>query len=260
MRNRRERQGIQSVELGLRLVRVLAEAAAALTLKDLAAAASMPASKAHRYLVSLGRSELVAQDPLTGRYDLGPLALRAGLAALGRIDAAKVGAWAAAALRERSDETVLIAIWTERGPIVIRWEESSRPVTVNVRVGSVMPLLTSATGRVFLTHMPAERTRGMVASERAALTARAGAVSASRLIDEVRRQGLGRVQGDLLPGVSALAAPVFGHDGRLAFVLTALGPQGSFDARWSGRVAPLVKAVAAEASGRLGHHPNDAAG
>jgi DNA-binding IclR family transcriptional regulator len=37
-----------------------------------------------------------------------------------------------------------------KGPTIVRIEEPGLPVTVNARVGSVMPLLWSATGRVFL--------------------------------------------------------------------------------------------------------------
>jgi DNA-binding IclR family transcriptional regulator len=248
-----ERQGIQSVEIGVRLLRALGDADGAMTLKDLAARAGMPASKAHRYLVSFGRSGLVAQDPVTGRYDLGALALTLGLAALGRVSAAKVGAWAAATLRDRVGETVLIAVWGDRGPTIIGWEESSKPVTVNVRVGSVMPLLTSATGRAFLAHIPEARTRGFVDAElRNAKAQRRASVDLDRVIDDVCRHGLGRVDGDMLPGVSALAAPVFDHTGKIAFALTALGPQGVFDSSWNGPIAAAIKNVAAEAGARLG--------
>jgi DNA-binding IclR family transcriptional regulator len=246
------RQGIQSVEVGVALLRALADGAKASSLKDLAAAAGMPASKAHRYLVSFGRAGLVAQDPVTGRYDLGPMALRLGLAALGRIDAVKIGTWAAAELRARIDETALIAVWGNRGPTVIAWEESSKPVTVNVRVGSVMPLLTSATGRAFLAYLPAARTADLVAAERALLRAAGRDIDPQALAAEVRRHGLGRVDGDLLPGVAALAAPVFDHTGKVALVLTALGPHGVFDGRVDGIVATALRAVASAASARLG--------
>ena len=69
----KSQQGVQSVEVGLRLFKVLAAASAPLMLKDLAAAARMPPAKAHRYLVSLSRAGLVEQNSATGLYDLGPL-------------------------------------------------------------------------------------------------------------------------------------------------------------------------------------------
>jgi hypothetical protein len=81
------RAGIQSVEVGFELLNALSQAPGALMLRDLAAAAGMSAAKAHRYLVSFQRMGLVAQDPLSTRYDLGPAALRLGLASLSRLDA-----------------------------------------------------------------------------------------------------------------------------------------------------------------------------
>ena len=47
-----------------------------MTLKQLAVQAKMTPAKAHPYLVSFGKIGLVAQDPVSGRYGLGALALR----------------------------------------------------------------------------------------------------------------------------------------------------------------------------------------
>ena len=75
----KERAGIQSVEVGFALLDVLGQSAGPLMLRDLAAAAGMSAAKAHRYLVSFQRLQLVVQDAGTTRYDLGPAALKLGL-------------------------------------------------------------------------------------------------------------------------------------------------------------------------------------
>ena len=80
-----QRAGIQSVEVGFSLLDVLANSGDALMLRDLAAKAGMSAAKAHRYLVSFQRLELVTQDAGSTRYDLGPAALKLGLASLSRL-------------------------------------------------------------------------------------------------------------------------------------------------------------------------------
>ena len=132
----RPRLGINSLEVGLRLARVLGEHRSPLALKDLAGGAGMPPAKAHRYLVSLIRAGLAEQDRESGRYRLGPLALELGLAALGAMDVLRFGAEVIADLRAEIDETVLLAIWGNMGPVVARWEESTRPVASNVRAAS----------------------------------------------------------------------------------------------------------------------------
>lgn len=251
--------GIQSLETGVRLLQALAAANGAMSLKDLAAAARMPASKAHRYLVSFIRTDMVEQDPASGRYGLGAAALNLGLAALGQIDVVRLASAALADLSAAIDESALLAVWGNRGPTIIRWEEGSRPVTVSVRVGSVMPLLTSATGRVFAAYLPAAATRALIAAERRQAPLRSGvratlsSAEIDRLLAEVRRRGLSRVRGDLQPGVAAFGAPVFDHQGRLAAAIAVLGQEGLFDTGWNGAVAKALHATAARLSKRIGH-------
>jgi DNA-binding IclR family transcriptional regulator len=54
----RQQQAIQSVEIGMEVLAVIESKRGPTTLSELAATAGMPASKTHRYLVSLMRVEL----------------------------------------------------------------------------------------------------------------------------------------------------------------------------------------------------------
>jgi DNA-binding IclR family transcriptional regulator len=245
-------QGVRSVETGMALLGALAaRARIPVSLSDLAAAAGMAPAKAHRYLVSLIRAGMVEQDRVSGRYRLGWAALNVGLAALGALDVMRLAGETLERLCEAIDETVLLAVWGNKGPVVVRWEEASRPVTTNVRAGSVMPILNSATGRVFAAFLPDAQTKRLIAEEAAQAPALADGFDA--ILDETLARGLGRVQGDLLPGVSGLAAPVFDHQGDVVAVIAALGPQGQFDAAWEGAVARALKDAADGLSRRLGY-------
>ena len=62
-------------------------------------------------------------------------------------------------------EAVFLSVWGEHGPTIVRWEEISRAIAVNVRVGSTMPLLRSATGQVFGAFLPDEVTAPFVRPE-----------------------------------------------------------------------------------------------
>jgi DNA-binding IclR family transcriptional regulator len=135
------RQGIQSIEVGVPLLQALVDHGAPMMLRDLARHTGMPAAKAHRYLVSLVRTGLVSQEAHSGRYDLGHFALELGLASLARMDAVRAATPVLDALADEIGETVALAIWGNMGPTIVRWVESPRPVNVNLRTGSVMPLL-----------------------------------------------------------------------------------------------------------------------
>jgi len=250
------RAGVQSIEVGMHVLVTLADLGGEMALGELAAACGAAPAKVHRYLVSLIRSGFVEQDPRSGRYALSSQALRVGLVALGRLDVMEVATNALFGLRDRIDQTVLMAVWGSHGPTILRWLEASHPVTVNVRAGSVMPLLASATGQVFAAFGSPSLVNPVLERELKNEARRGGAVSrgdAGRLIDEVRRRGLGRVTGQMLAGVHALSAPAFDHHGQLAVALTALGPAGGFDDREDGALAKAVLEAARMLSARLGY-------
>ena len=252
------RAGIQSVEVGFALLDVLARAAGPLMLRDLAANAGMSAAKAHRYLVSFQRLGLVVQDASTTYYDLGPAALKLGLASLSRIDAVKLARERVGPLMLQIGHTLALAVWGNRGPTIVHWEESPQAVTVNLRLGDVMPLLSSATGRCFAAHVSREAIAPLLADEmaRARQQGRADlprtAPELEKILKDVRKQGLARVVDTLLPGVCGLCAPVFDFDGHMVLGLLAMGSAPAFDVAWEGEVATRLRAAAAALSDDLG--------
>jgi DNA-binding IclR family transcriptional regulator len=255
----KERAGIQSVEVGFGLLQALGEARGPLMLRDLARAADMSAAKAHRYLVSFQRLQLVVQDAASTRYDLGPAALKLGLASLSRLDAVKLARERVTPLMEQIGHTLALAVWGNHGPTIIHWEESPSAVTVNLRLGDVMPLLTSATGQCFAAYAPKEAIAPMLKEEmgRAQKQGRGdvpGTLTEVRaLLDAVRQRGAARVVDTLLPGIVGFCVPVFDSDGHMALGMVALGPAGSFDAEWGGAVEKPLRAAAAQLSSDLGH-------
>jgi len=267
--NEHLRAGIQSVEVGFELLNALSNAPGALMLRDLAAAAGMSAAKAHRYLVSFQRMGLVMQDPVSTRYDLGPAALRLGLASLSRMDGVKLARDRIPALLAVTGHTLAIAVWGNQGPTMVHWAEAPQTVPVTLRLGDVMPLLTSATGRCFAAFMgsqgrDAERVAPMIREELARLKKlpqnglplidvpqTLPAVQA--LMEETRQHGLSRVIHSMLPGVGGFCAPVFDAQGHLAMGLVVLGSVATLDTDWNSVAATAVLRCAQQLSADLGY-------
>jgi DNA-binding IclR family transcriptional regulator len=251
---RPKQQGIQSIEIGNRLLVALTAASHPIMLRDLAAAARMPASKAHRYLVSLARAGLVEQDSDSGRYDLGPFALELGLAALGRLDAVTVASQALRGLADDIEQTVALAVWANQGATIVRWIGVDSPVSATLRVGSVLPLSRSVTGRVFVAFQPEARWGALLKRELAG-NARHGESPTSwgELEPElatIRRQGFAHTS-KFIAGISGMAAPVIGADGAMALALVTLGYSASFEPDRE-RISEALLTCAGRLSVRLG--------
>lgn len=250
----KQRPGIQSVEIASRILSAMRDALQPLPLKDVARRSGMPAAKVHRYLVSLTRTKLVAQDSVDGRYSIGPAAIALGLAGLHALDPVRIASEVLGGLRDASGETAVLAIWSSGGPVIVRIEESSRPVFMNVRVGSTVPLLRTAVGRVFAAYHAGEEVRRVIARERRRLgRGRGGAAAVERMRAETRRAGVGIVDGDLVPGVTALAAPIFDHRARIVAAVALLGGAGHLSPRVDTGAARLLRHAAATISERLGY-------
>ncbi|WP_090863601.1 IclR family transcriptional regulator [Paraburkholderia diazotrophica] len=255
------RSGIQSIEVGFRLLEVLTHEPRAMMLRDLAQRAGMSPAKAHRYLVSFQRLGVVAQDPLTGRYELGGFALQLGLARLARVDGVKLARVALAELRDRLDMTVGIAVWGNQGPTVVHWMESSYPAKASLKLGDVMPMLSSATGLLFAAYLPRGKTAAMIERELAQTQRWATANTPTtpedveRVLEDVRAHGAARVEGMLLPTIHAFCTPVFDSNGDLALGLIALGHEGAFDIAWGGAVDTALRECAQKLSYELGYSP-----
>jgi DNA-binding IclR family transcriptional regulator len=250
------RQGIQSIEVGARLLEALASAPRSLMLRDLAGAANMVPAKAYRYLVSFVRMGLVQQERETGRYDLGPFALQLGLSALGRIEPVTLATPILRDLGEAIGQTVAIAVWGNQGPTIVRWFGSDTPVSASLRLGSVLPLTRSATGCAFLAFLPEETTARLLDKELAD-NRRLGLspVAVEEIepwIRRTRRAGLARTS-DFIPGISGMVAPVYDCNDSMALALIALGYAGAFDSTLDGPVATRLLEVSRQLSRRLGH-------
>lgn len=250
--------GVQAIETGLAVLDVLASAKRPMMLKDIAAAAKMHPAKVHRYLVSFQAMNYAEQDA-SGLYRLGISALKLGLACMEQIDALRLATQVLDELSAITGETVFAAIWGSQGPTIVQWRDSSHPVTVNVRPGSVLPLLLSATGRVFLAFSDKEMLEPFLKRELARRKAMptdsfpCTVMHVQELIKTIQGEGVGRVFGDLLAGVTSVSAPVFDYSGKLVLAITTLGADQIFNADLDGEIVRRLKATANAFSKQLGY-------
>src|SRR5690606_3677408 len=231
-----------------------------LNLRDLASRAGMTSAKAHPYLVSFVRVGLVQQDSITGQYELGPFALQMGLVSLQRLDPVRLALPHVNQLATKIGHTLAIAVLGSHGPTMIHISQASYPVHVNMRNGTVMSMLNTATGRVFVTWLPPQVAQHYIKRElgdQAVVTSNTpvqpDALALRTMTQEIKQAGLAIALGNPLPGIDALSVPVFDHSGNIALALTSLGPSTLFDAAPDGPLALALKQCATDISRQLGH-------
>lgn len=246
----RTSRGIQSVEVGGQLLKALARSGRRMALKDLARDADMTPAKAHPYLVSFGKLGLIEQDPVSGHYGLGQLAVQLGLISLQQVDPVRLAIAELPALALAMGCTVSAAVWGGAGPIIVRVEEGPRAVNITMRHGIPASLRHTGTGKVFAAFLPPAQIQAALVAQ-GEPDAWADPTFEAELA-RIRELGLSQVNEELIVGVSAMAVPVFDGFGRLALAIAVMGPSADIDLHPDSAQAKALKALGQGLSARLG--------
>jgi DNA-binding IclR family transcriptional regulator len=136
------------------------------------------------------------------------------------------------------------------GPFIAVKFDADLPTPFTIKVGFVFPLLSTATGNIFLAHMPERDTADLIAREgklAPELLARKEAIVA-----RVHKDGFAISEGHLMRGFSAIAAPVLDHTGALAGTVTLLGIGSQIDRSPKSEFVAQVRETATALSRELG--------
>ena len=202
--------GVQSLEIGLSVLDVLIDHNEPMMLKDIAQAIQMHPAKCHRYLVSLIRKSY-ARQLSDGRYGLGNRVNALAHTGFNQNNILERLTHIANEIKDTLNCGVQIAKWFSEGPIIIQSVEPDSPISIITRIGSRMPLTTSATGQLFASYQPDAVIQPLVITE---WQTHNQAVIAekwqnfSQLQAKIRTQGYATVTGDMLMGINAITIPV----------------------------------------------------
>lgn len=254
----RKSTGIQSLETGMALLKILADAGAPIALGALSANADMPRGQVHKYLTSLVRAGFVVQTNAGGTYDLGPEALNLGLAAMRRLDVISMGQDVLDDLRDRLGQSASMAVWVNRGPTIVRWAENPAIVSSAVKLGTVFPVLPTTVGLIFAAHLDRRITEPFIRSE---LEDPAGIArmrfnkmsDVETQLAKVRKNGAIAGNSIVAPGISTISAPVFAGDNRLVAVISVAGIPGRIELSLNGEPARTLIEACRQFSCRLGY-------
>lgn len=241
--------GVQSLEVGLKVLDALMTQGMPMMLKQLAETLAMHPAKVHRYVVSLVRMDYAKQLP-DGRYALGDQAWRLGLSCIQRTDTIQAAQPMIHELHRQIDCGLQISKWTSQGPLIVQWIEPNQAVSVITRVGSIMPMLNSATGRAYAAFMTEAAVKPLLEQEWQQKKQQGQAVYPANWSEflQMKRQiiesGMATVSGDMLIGVNAICVPIFNIHHEIEFCIAALGAESQLPMNVENEKVSALKATA----------------
>jgi DNA-binding IclR family transcriptional regulator len=243
-------QGIQSIEVGMEILKKVAEANQPVTITELAALCETSKSKLHRYLISFVRTGMLQKDS-DAKYILGTEILRLGLKASHNLNTVDLAQPHLLQLKERFDETVALAMWGENGPFFVSWEESKGPVNIGIKIGSHVRVTDSAAGVVFSSYLPKELTRMKIEEELS--TSVSSIDEFEKKLEFVRENKYSYVVETIISGINAIAAPIFDRNHKVVAALTVIGWSHSISVEPDSELVRALKLSGKAISEKLGH-------
>lgn len=222
-------QGVQSVELAFTILNCFKEAKESLTVAELSKRMGMSKSKIHKYLVSFVRVGVLIQNKKDSSYAMGPTLIELGLVAQQQFDVVSIAAPYMVELRKQLNQSIALAIWTNDGPMVVKYEESGRPINVEIQVGFHVPLLKSATGKCFAAFMHSDHINALLQQEIVQYDLRKEEVIAE--LEKVRKEQLAFRDNPYsgVPGTASIAHPIFDYTGNIVAALCVIGFAGDLN-------------------------------
>jgi DNA-binding IclR family transcriptional regulator len=213
-------------------------------------------STVYRLLSALQQGGLVDQDPETSKYRLGGGLVRLGGLALRDADLTRIARAHLQNLADRTQETVNLSVLTENDSIVnIDVITSPRRVRNVGWIGREMPLHAVSGGKVFMAHLPEEQVERILSEGLPARTEHT-VTDRARLRDElaeIRQTGFGIAEEELEEGLSAVAAPVWNHEGQVIAIVSVSGPASRLPRRRLMELGDMTKVIATKISQQIGY-------
>jgi IclR family transcriptional regulator, acetate operon repressor len=243
--------GTQVVDRAAQLLVLVLEGETARGVGELARDADLPKSTASRLLTALERNGLVEQEGRRGRFRAGPALVRFAHRGLVDRNLVELAQQPLHALAEASGETINLAVPGPLGVEHLAQVESRHFLGTGQWVGRTVDYHTTAVGKVLVAygaaHLPPGRLRRVAPAtvvDRAALEAE---------LERVRAEGFAAAIDELEPGLTALAAPVYGPTGDVIAALSISGPTLRLAPERIEELRPELTREAAALSARLGH-------
>ena len=243
---------VQSVDRALTILALLAERGD-LGVTEIAHGLGVHKSTAFRLIATLERHDIVSQTEDRGKYRLGVGVLRLAGATRVRLDLVNESRPVTTRLAAKVGETVNIAVLSGHEALYLDQVAGPSALQSHMWVGQRVPLHATSNGKVLMAFVapdlhlrdPLQRFTDNTIVTVAKLRAE---------VDLTRARGYAIAIDELEPGLTAVAAPVFGVEGDVVASVSASGPTFRLPADRLPAVAELVREAAAGISKRLGWH------
>lgn len=248
-----KKYGAPSVKKAFAILSAVSSSKEGLGISELAKNLKMAKSTVHGMTSALEELGAVMRDPLSKKYKLGFTLLEIGRSAYTQIDLQASARPVMENLMEKTQTSVFLGILNWDHVTILDIVESSQDLKITAPVGTTIPLLAGAVGKVFLASMGDRQARKIVESKGLPRFTDNSIIDAALYFKELKQvgaQGFAVDDEEYIPGVRAVASPLMGL-GQLRSAIWIVGFKASLDEKKMKALTGETRQAAREISRRI---------
>lgn len=210
---------IQSLQIGVSIIDLLATQRTPLRFSDIQELTEITKSNLYKYLNTLTQLDLLYRDKTTGMYHLGSKLIQYGMAAIGNEDVTSRIAPFLQEISHHTSCTVLFSVWTYDGPITAKIWNSNQSLNIGAQLGTRLPPASSS-GKVFTVFQDPSLTADWIEKEKNVSLALHPEMNEYQAI---QKHKIAFAREPLVPSVSSMSIPIFNYNADLLGAITAVG-------------------------------------
>jgi DNA-binding IclR family transcriptional regulator len=226
-----KRYGAPSVKKAFGILSAISSSPKGMGVSELAKKLKMAKSTVHGMTSALEELGAVMRNPQTKKYKLGFTLFEIGRSAYTQIDLKTSARPVMEALMEKTQTSVFLGILNWDHVTVLDIVESRQDLKITAPVGTTIPMLAGAVGKVFLASMDEEQARKIVKSKGLPRFTDNSIVDTAAYFQELKHvseKGFAVDDEEYILGVRAVASPLVGL-GQLRSAIWTVGFKASLD-------------------------------
>ena len=209
---------VESLARGLSVLSAFSEERPVLSLTDISQRLQINKTTTFRLLSTLESLGYLQRDPQTKLYRPALEILRLGFVVLSGLEVKQVAAPFLRGLVDEVEETVNLAVLDHHEVVYIDRVGSKHMLNVYRPIGSRLPVYCTSTGKSLLAFLPPEQLEAALTAtvwERRTETTVTTPEALKEQLALVRNRGFADSNGEMIPELRAVAAPIRQHDGQV---------------------------------------------
>ena len=213
---------------------------------------------AHRIMTTLLNFGYLERTADEQKYRLGVYLADLGSKVIRRMDVRREALPYMVQLIEQWDETCDLGLFDQGQVFYIEVMRGSHTLTIAADAGQRLPAHCTASGKLFLAHLPPHELDALLSQPLASYTDKT--ITEPNMLrhqfEVIRQQGYGFDDEEFEAGIRAVSAPIWNHEGKIAAAMSVPGPASRMTLERVAEIAESLKEATQTVSRRLGWNPS----